>query len=48
MSSNNRPKLAVDAMGGDFGPSVVVPGALQAARNTGAKVILVGIEEEFR
>ena len=48
MSSNNRPKLAVDAMGGDFGPSVVVPGALQAARNTGAKVILVGIEEEIR
>ena len=35
-------------MGGDFGPSVVVPGALQAARNTGAKVILVGIEEEIR
>ena len=35
-------------MGGDFGPSVVVPGALQGARETGAKVILVGIEEEIR
>lgn len=35
-------------MGGDFGPSVVVPGAIQAARNTGAKVILVGREEEIR
>ena len=35
-------------MGGDFGPSVVVPGALQAARDTGAKVILVGVEEEIR
>ncbi|WP_418765059.1 phosphate acyltransferase PlsX [Mailhella sp.] len=46
--SSNRARLAVDAMGGDFGPSVVVPGALQAARNTGAKVILVGIEEEIR
>ena len=46
--SSSRPRLAVDAMGGDFGPSVVVPGALQAARNTGAKVILVGIEEEIR
>lgn len=46
--SSNRARLAVDAMGGDFGPSVVVPGALQAARNTGAKVILVGVEEEVR
>ena len=35
-------------MGGDFGPSVVVPGALQGARETGAKVLLVGIEEEIR
>ena len=46
--SSNRARLAVDAMGGDFGPSVVVPGALQGARETGAKVILVGIEEEIR
>ena len=46
--NSNRARLAVDAMGGDFGPSVVVPGALQAARNTGAKVLLVGIEEEIR
>lgn len=29
-------------MGGDFGPSVVVPGALQAAREGGFSVILVG------
>ena len=46
--SSNRARLAVDAMGGDFGPSVVVPGALQGARETGAKVLLVGIEEEVR
>ena len=46
--SSNRARLAVDAMGGDFGPSVVVPGALQGARETGAEVILVGIEEEIR
>ena len=46
--SSNRARLAVDAMGGDFGPSVVVPGALQGARETGAKVLLVGIEEEIR
>ncbi|MDD4702209.1 MAG: phosphate--acyl-ACP acyltransferase, partial [Desulfovibrio sp.] len=29
---NERPIIAVDAMGGDFGPSVVVPGAVAAAR----------------
>ncbi len=46
--SSNSVRLAVDAMGGDFGPSVVVPGALQGARETGAKVLLVGIEEEIR
>ncbi len=40
--------LAVDAMGGDFGPSVVVPGALEAARITGAKVLLVGQEDLVR
>ena len=46
--SSVRARIAVDAMGGDFGPSVVVPGALQAAQATGAKVLLVGIEEEIR
>lgn len=46
--NNNNIVLAVDAMGGDFGPSVVVPGALGAARETGAKVLLVGIESAIR
>lgn len=36
--------LAVDAMGGDVGPEVNVPGSLDAARETGAKIILVGDE----
>ncbi|MDY0274209.1 MAG: phosphate acyltransferase PlsX [Desulfomicrobium sp.] len=36
--------LAVDAMGGDFGPEVNVPGSLAAARETGARIILVGDE----
>ena len=27
---NSRPRLAIDAMGGDFGPEVVVPGAVAA------------------
>ena len=35
-------RIAVDVMGGDFGPSVVVPGALQAAREGGFAVVLVG------
>ncbi len=39
--------VAVDAMGGDFGPSVVVPGALKAARETGAKIVFVGISDEI-
>ena len=35
-------KIAVDAMGGDFGPAVVVEGAAAAAREFGAVVTLVG------
>jgi phosphate acyltransferase len=37
-------KIAVDAMGGDHGPGVVVEGALVAAKEFGASVILVGDE----
>ncbi len=36
------PIIAVDAMGGDFGPAVVVPGAIKAARERNIKVLLVG------
>ena len=39
-----RPRLAVDAMGGDFGPHVVVPGAVQAARRNQFDLLLVGNE----
>jgi phosphate acyltransferase len=35
-------KIAVDAMGGDHGPAVVVEGALVAQREFGVSVILVG------
>ena len=38
----NNPRIAVDAMGGDFGPSVIVPGALAAARANGLSLLLVG------
>lgn len=35
-------KIVVDAMGGDRAPSVVVDGAVQAARDLGLEIILVG------
>jgi glycerol-3-phosphate acyltransferase PlsX len=40
--SQNKPVLAVDAMGGDFGPGVVVPGAVDGARLYGAQILFVG------
>jgi len=39
---SDRPVLAIDAMGGDFGPGVIVPGVIQAARESSVKVLLVG------
>ena len=35
-------KIAVDAMGGDHGPAVVVEGAVAAVREFGASIVLVG------
>src|SRR5262245_39930081 len=35
-------KIAVDAMGGDFGPAVVVEGAVAASRELGLSSVLVG------
>jgi len=35
-------KIAVDAMGGDYGPAVIVEGAVAAAREYGASLLLVG------
>jgi phosphate acyltransferase len=35
-------KIALDAMGGDFGPAVVVEGAVVAARDHGIAAVLVG------
>jgi len=45
---NNKPRIAVDAMGGDSGPGVNVPGALDAAREMGMSLILVGDEARLR
>lgn len=41
-------KIAVDAMGGDNAPQAVVAGAVQASREYGAGIILVGIEQIVR
>lgn len=38
-------KIAVDAMGGDHAPHAVVDGAVQAAKEFGIGIILVGIEQ---
>lgn len=42
-----KPVIAVDAMGGDFGPSVVVPGAFAAARERDVHLLLVGQTERL-
>ena len=40
--------VAVDAMGADFGPTVVVEGALSAARDLGIASVIVGKEDEIK
>ena len=40
------PRIAVDAMGGDFGPHIVVPAAVEAARE-GIRIVLVGDESRI-
>jgi glycerol-3-phosphate acyltransferase PlsX len=37
-------RIAVDAMGGDFGPKAIVPGAMRAAEDFGVDILLVGLE----
>jgi len=41
-------RIAVDAMGGDFAPRVVVEGAIQAAKKSSYEIILVGNEVHLR
>lgn len=47
MGSATAPRIAVDVMGGDFGPSVVVPGAVQAERQLHGRceIVLVGDQD---
>ena len=37
-------KIAVDAMGGDYGPRIAVTGAVQAAQDFNLDILLVGVE----
>jgi phosphate acyltransferase len=41
---SNAPRIAVDAMGGDYAPEEIVAGAVLAARESEASIILVGDE----
>ena len=41
-------KIAIDAMGGDFGPRNAVQGAIQASRDFDLEVLLVGVESQVR
>ncbi|WP_456325048.1 phosphate acyltransferase PlsX [Desulfonauticus submarinus] len=45
---NKKPCIAVDAMGGDHGPEIIVPGAIQAARTKNLSVVLVGDEGKIK
>jgi len=42
MTRSKPPTIAIDAMGGDFGPRVLVPGAIDAARQQSLRLKLVG------
>ena len=41
-------KIAIDAMGGDFGPKIAIQGALEASREFDLEVLLVGVESQVR
>jgi glycerol-3-phosphate acyltransferase PlsX len=45
---NRSPRIAVDAMGGDHAPEEVVAGALLAAGESDAEIVLVGDEPRVR
>lgn len=42
---SRRVRIALDAMGGDYGPAEVVKGAVEAARGGGVDIILVGNQD---
>jgi glycerol-3-phosphate acyltransferase PlsX len=48
MNNGPRPRIALDAMGGDHAPEEIVAGALLAAAEADARIILVGDEPRVR
>ena len=48
MNAASRITIAVDGMGGDHAPEVVVEGAVLAARELGVSILLVGPEKELK
>ena len=47
-ATNKVVRIAVDAMGGDHAPEEIVSGAVEAARNGGPQILLVGDAERVR
>ncbi len=47
MAEGAEPVIALDAMGGDNAPGEIVKGAVQAARELGVHVALVGPSERL-
>lgn len=47
-AARRGPRIALDAMGGDYAPAEVVLGAVQAAREQGVGVLLVGPQDVIR
>ncbi len=45
---HKSPVIAVDVMGGDHGPAVNIPGAIEAARQFGVRLALVGDAEKIK
>jgi len=46
--SQSTTRIALDAMGGDHAPAVVIEGAVMAARELGVEVVLVGRSDEIK
>lgn len=42
MTVNPLPRIAIDTMGGDFGPSETIPAAIESASNKTVSILLVG------
>jgi glycerol-3-phosphate acyltransferase PlsX len=48
VNAGSRTTIALDGMGGDHAPDVVVDGAALASRDLGVRILLVGPEQELR